>query len=237
MDTLTLIKMAHEGDKASRDRILLENSGLIWSIVRRFLNRGYESEDLFQIGCIGMLKAIDRFDTGFNVSFSTYAVPLISGEIRRFLRDDGIIKVSRTIKENQLKVYLETEKFRKDYNREPTIEELTSRCQLTGEEIITALEAAREVESIDKEIDSGDNKKQTILEKLEDQNNHEAMVINRIMVKQLLETLNERDKKIIILRYFQNKTQSEIAEIVGMTQVQVSRTEKKILEKLKKQIG
>ena len=121
MDTLTLIKMAHEGDKASRDRILLENSGLIWSIVRRFLNRGYESEDLFQIGCIGMLKAIDRFDTGFNVSFSTYAVPLISGEIRRFLRDDGIIKVSRTIKENQLKVYLETEKFRKDYNREPTI--------------------------------------------------------------------------------------------------------------------
>lgn len=237
MDTLTLIKMAHEGDKASRDRVLLENSGLIWSIVRRFLNRGYESEDLFQIGCIGMLKAIDRFDTNFNVSFSTYAVPLIAGEIRRFLRDDGIIKVSRTIKENQLKIYLETEKFRKDYNREPTIEELTSQCQLTNEEIITALEAAREVESIDKEIDTGDNKKQTILEKIEDNNNHETMVINRIMIKQLLETLDERDKKIIILRYFQNKTQSEIADMVGMTQVQVSRTEKKILEKLKKQIG
>ena len=122
MDVLSLIEMAHKGDKAARDKVLLENSGLIWSIVRRFLNRGYESEDLFQIGCIGMLKAIDRFDVNFKVAFSTYAVPLIAGEIRRFLRDDGIIKISRTIKENQLKIYLETEKFRKDNNREPTVE-------------------------------------------------------------------------------------------------------------------
>ena len=237
MDTITLIKMAHEGDKSSRDTILLENSGLIWSIVKRFLNRGYESEDLFQIGCIGMLKAIDRFDTSFDVSFSTYAVPLITGEIRRFLRDDGIIKVSRTIKENQMKIYVETERFRKDNNREPTIDELEKACELSNEEIITALDAAREVESIYRETDTGDNKSQTILEKIEDNSNHETMVLNRIMVKQLLETLNEKDKKIIILRYFQNKTQSEIADIVGMTQVQVSRTEKKILKSLKKQIG
>ncbi len=237
MDVLSLIEMAHKGDKAARDKVLLENSGLIWSIVRRFLNRGYESEDLFQIGCIGMLKAIDRFDVNFKVAFSTYAVPLIAGEIRRFLRDDGIIKISRTIKENQLKIYLETEKFRKDNNREPTVEELSKACDLTCEEIITALDASREVESIYKEIDTGDNKKQTILEKIEDESSHEVMVINRIMVKQLLETLEDTDRKIIILRYFQNKTQSEIANIVGMTQVQVSRTEKKILEKLKKQIG
>ena len=140
MDVLSLIEMAHKGDKAARDKVLLENSGLIWSIVRRFLNRGYESEDLFQIGCIGMLKAIDRFDVNFKVAFSTYAVPLIAGEIRRFLRDDGIIKISRTIKENQLKIYLETEKFRKDNNREPTVEELSKVCDLTCEEIITALE-------------------------------------------------------------------------------------------------
>ena len=230
MDVLSLIEMAHKGDKATRDKVLLENSGLIWSIVRRFLNRGYESEDLFQIGCIGMLKAIDRFDVNFKVA-------LIAGEIRRFLRDDGIIKISRTIKENQLKIYLETEKFRKDNNREPTVEELSKVCDLTCEEIITALDASREVESIYKEIDTGDNKKQTILEKIEDESSHEIMVINRIMVKQLLETLDDTDRKIIILRYFQNKTQSEIANIVGMTQVQVSRTEKKILEKLKKQIG
>ena len=229
MDVLSLIEMAHKGDKAARDKVLLENSGLIWSIVRRFLNRGYESEDLFQIGCIGMLKAIDRFDVNFKVAFSTYAVPLIAGEIRRFLRDDGIIKISRTIKENQLKIYLETEKFRKDNNREPTVEELSKVCDLTCEEIITALDASREVESIYKEIDTGD--------KIEDESSHEIMVINRIMVKQLLETLEDTDRKIIILRYFQNKTQSEIANIVGMTQVQVSRTEKKILEKLKKQIG
>lgn len=229
--------MAHEGDKQSRDKILLENTALIWSIVRRFLNRGYEGDDLFQIGCIGMLKAIDRFDTSFNVSFSTYAVPLITGEIRRFLRDDGIIKVSRTIKENQLKIYLETEKFRKDYNREPTLEELAIECGLSSEEIITALEASREVESIYKEIDGGDNKNQTIIEKIEDNKDHENMVINRIMVRQLLETLNEKERKIIILRYFQNKTQSEIAGLIGMTQVQVSRAEKKILENLKKQIG
>lgn len=237
MDIITLIKMAHEGDKQSRDKILLENTALIWSIVRRFLNRGYEGDDLFQIGCIGMLKAIDRFDTSFNVSFSTYAVPLITGEIRRFLRDDGIIKVSRTIKENQLKIYLETEKFRKDYNREPTLEELAIECGLSSEEIITALEASREVESIYKEIDGGDNKNQTIIEKIEDNKDHENMVINRIMVRQLLETLNEKERKIIILRYFQNKTQSEIAGLIGMTQVQVSRAEKKILENLKKQIG
>ena len=144
MDVLSLIEMAHKGDKAARDKVLLENSGLIWSIVRRFLNRGYESEDLFQIGCIGMLKAIDRFDVNFKVAFSTYAVPLIAGEIRRFLRDDGIIKISRTIKENQLKIYLETEKFRKDNNREPTVEELAKVCDLTCEEIITALDASRE---------------------------------------------------------------------------------------------
>ncbi|WP_302627135.1 SigB/SigF/SigG family RNA polymerase sigma factor [uncultured Eubacterium sp.] len=237
MDIITLIKMAHEGDKQSRDKILLENTALIWSIVRRFLNRGYEGDDLFQIGCIGMLKAIDRFDTSFNVSFSTYAVPLITGEIRRFLRDDGIIKVSRTIKENQLKIYLETEKFRKDNNREPTLEELARECGLSSEEIITALEASREVESIYKEIDGGDNKNQTIIEKIEDNKDHENMVINRIMVRQLLETLNEKERKIIILRYFQNKTQSEIAGLIGMTQVQVSRAEKKILENLKKQIG
>lgn len=237
MDILTLINQAHEGDKASRDRILMENTGLIWSIVKRFLNRGYDGEELFQIGCIGMLKAIDRFDMGFHVAFSTYAVPMITGEIRRFLRDDGIIKISRTIKENQIKIITETEKFRNENQREPTVEELAKCCQLTKEEVVTAMEASREVESIYRETDNGSGQNKTILDKIEDTRNPESVILNRVMIKQLLERLEERDREIIILRYFQNKTQSEVAKVTGMTQVQVSRAEKKILERMKKQIN
>lgn len=237
MDTLTLINRAHKGDKTSRDQILMENTGLIWSIVRRFLNRGHEGEDLFQIGCIGMLKAIDRFDTSFNVAFSTYAVPMITGEIRRFLRDDGIIKISRTIKENQMKIICETEKYRNENQKEPTIDELEKLCDLTREEIVTAMDASREVDSIYREIDSDSGNGQTIIDKIEDTNNTENIVLNRVMIKQMLESLNEQERKIIILRYFQNKTQTEIAQTVGMSQVQVSRAEKKILNNLKKQIN
>lgn len=237
MDTLTLINQAHAGDKESRDKVLMENTGLIWSIVKRFLNRGYEGEDLFQIGCIGMLKAIDRFDDSFNVAFSTYAVPMITGEIRRFLRDDGIIKISRKIKENQGKILTETEKFRAKYQKEPTLEELTEICELTKEDVVTAMEASREVESIYKEVENGSGDNRTVLDRIEDSKDSETMILNRVMIKQLLEQLEERDREIIILRYFQNKTQTEIAEIVGMSQVQVSRTEKKILNNMKKQFA
>ena len=141
MDTITLITQAHKGDKSSRDRILIENTALIWSIVKRFSGRGYDSEDLFQIGCIGMLKAIDRFDLGYNVSFSTYAVPLITGEIRRFLRDDGIIKISRTIKENQKLILKEREKYVEKYNEKPTIEQLAKACGLEREDVVLATSA------------------------------------------------------------------------------------------------
>lgn len=236
MDTLTLIKQAHLGDKDSRDKLLMENTGLIWSIVRRFLNRGYDKEELFQIGCIGMLKAIDRFDMEYNVAFSTYAVPLITGEIRRFLRDDGIIKISRTIKENQNKVIAETEKFREKYNKEPTIEQLAKACGLDKEDVVTAIESLKDVESIDRETESSSGNSVSIIEKIEDKNNNENIVLDRILIKQLLSTLDEIEQKIIVLRYFQNKTQSQIAEIIGKTQVQVSRMEKKILLNLKKQI-
>lgn len=238
MDTLTLIKQAHQGDKVSRDRVLTENTALIWSIVRRFLNRGYEGEDLFQIGCIGMLKAIDRFNAEYNVAFSTYAVPLIAGEIRRFLRDDGIIKISRTIKENQNKIIAETEKFRETNHVEPTIEQLSELCSLSKEDVVTAIESLRNVESIDKEVGStGDGNSVPMLERLVDKTNHENMVIDRLLIKQLLDTLEEKERNIIILRYYKNKTQSDIAKEIGITQVQVSRLEKKILEKLKKQIN
>lgn len=232
MDTLTLINRAHQGDKLARDKILIENTGLIWSIVRRFLNRGHEGEDLFQIGCIGMLKAIDRFDTEFDVAFSTYAVPMIAGEIRRFIRDDGIVKISRKIKENQMKIMHQREIYINEKKQEPTIEELEKVCDLTKEEIVMAMDASRNVESIDKEMYSKDSA-YTIMDLAEDDTNIEETVLNKIMVQQLMDMLESKERKIINLRYFKNKTQSQVAKEMGMTQVQVSRLEKKILNSMR----
>ena len=232
MDTLTLINRAHQGDKLARDKILIENTGLIWSIVRRFLNRGHEGEDLFQIGCIGMLKAIDRFDTKFDVAFSTYAVPMIAGEIRRFIRDDGIVKISRKIKENQMKIMHQREIYINEKKQEPTIEELEKICDLTKEEIVMAMDASRNVESIDKEMYSKDSA-YTLMDLAEDDTNIEETVLNKIMVQQLMDMLESKERKIINLRYFKNKTQSQVAKEMGMTQVQVSRLEKKILKSMR----
>ena len=232
MDTLTLINRAHQGDKLARDKILIENTGLIWSIVRRFLNRGHEGEDLFQIGCIGMLKAIDRFDTEFDVAFSTYAVPMIAGEIRRFIRDDGIVKISRKIKENQMKIMHQREIYINEKKQEPTIEELEKVSDLTKEEIVMAMDASRNVESIDKEMYSKDSA-YTLMDLAEDDTNIEETVLNKIMVQQLMDMLESKERKIINLRYFKNKTQSQVAKEMGMTQVQVSRLEKKILNSMR----
>ena len=232
MDTLTLINRAHQGDKLARDKILIENTGMIWSIVRRFLNRGHEGEDLFQIGCIGMLKAIDRFDTEFDVAFSTYAVPMIAGEIRRFIRDDGIVKISRKIKENQMKIMHQREIYINEKKQEPTIEELEKVCDLTKEEIVMAMDASRNVESIDKEMYSKDSA-YTLMDLAEDDTNIEETVLNKIMVQQLMDMLESKERKIINLRYFKNKTQSQVAKEMGMTQVQVSRLEKKILNSMR----
>ena len=232
MDTLTLINRAHQGDKLARDKILIENTGLIWSIVRRFLNRGHEGEDLFQIGCIGMLKAIDRFDTEFDVAFSTYAVPMIAGEIRRFIRDDGIVKISRKIRENQMKIMHQREIYINEKKQEPTIEELEKVCNLTKEEIVMAMDASRNVESIDKEMYSKDSA-YTLMDSAEDDTNIEETVLNKIMVQQLMDMLESKERKIINLRYFKNKTQSQVAKEMGMTQVQVSRLEKKILNSMR----
>lgn len=232
MDTLTLINRAHQGDKLARDKILIENTGLIWSIVRRFLNRGHEGEDLFQIGCIGMLKAIDRFDTEFDVAFSTYAVPMIAGEIRRFIRDDGIVKISRKIKENQMKIMHQREIYINEKKQEPTIEELEKVCDLTKEEIVMAMDVSRNVESIDKEMYSKDSA-YTLMDLAEDDTNIEETVLNKIMVQQLMDMLESKERKIINLRYFKNKTQSQVAKEMGMTQVQVSRLEKKILNSMR----
>lgn len=249
MDNLEMIKLAHEGDKEARDLLVNENMGLIWSIVKRFSGRGYEMEDLFQIGCIGILKAIDKFDMSYNVQFSTYAVPMITGEIKRFLRDDGIIKISRTLKENSYKISRTVNFLSSKLNREPTIDEIASELNMNREDIIMTMESNVEVESIHKTIYQSDGNEIYLVDKLAENgidNKNERIdvfadrekenLINHMLLKELMEKLNPREKELICMRYFNDKTQMEVAKVFGISQVQVSRMEKKILLKMRQEI-
>lgn len=233
METLELIRKAHEGDKEARDRIVSENVGLIWSIVRRFKGRGCDMEDLFQIGCIGILKAIDKFDLSYDVKFSTYAVSLISGEIKRFLRDDGMVKVSRSLKENGWKIKLASERLSQQYGREATIDEIATATELSTEDIVMAMEANVEVESIYKSVYQNDGNEIFLVDKLPEEKDENEKMLNHMLLKQLLEELGEEEKKLIDLRYFREMTQVQVAKILGISQVQVSRMEKKILMKMR----
>lgn len=233
MDTIELIELAHNGDKEARDKLVSDNLGLIWSIVRRFANRGHEMDDLFQIGSIGLMKAIDKFDPTFEVKFSTYAVPMITGEIKRFLRDDGMIKVSRSLKETAGKARITREKLNNQIGREPTIEEIAAEIGVTGEELVMAMESGAEIESLYKTIYQGDGNSIFLIDKLEENDNKHEEVINRIVLKELIESLDEKEQEIIRLRYFMDKTQTEIAKEIGISQVQVSRLEKKILKNMR----
>lgn len=233
----TSIRKAQAGDKAERDDLVAANVGLIYMVLKRFHNRGYEQEDLFQIGAIGLLKAIDKFDLSRDLSFSTYAVPMIIGEIRRFLRDDGIIHVSRQIKDNARKIAMVKEEWKKMDNSDPTLEDLEKATGLTADEIVLAVEATTEVESIYQPIgNSNDGNQMTLAEQLEDSGKNETELINRITVVQMLDSLGERERKLIELRYMEGKTQSESASVLGMNQVAVSRMEKRILLQLRKQL-
>lgn len=231
--TIDLIHKSHDGDEEAKRRLVEENVGLIWCVVKRFLGRGIESEDLFQIGSIGLLKAIDKFDFTFQVRFSTYAVPMISGEIQRFLRDDGMIKVSRGLKEISYKAFQMKEKLQDQLGREPFIEELAEAIQVEKEELVMAMEASVEVESLYKPIYQKDGNEVTLMEKIEETDAYEDRVLNRMLLAQLLEELGAKERKLIYLRYFENKTQTEIGNILGISQVQVSRMEKKILQKMR----
>ena len=206
-NTIALIRKSHEGDEAARARLVEENTGLIWCVARRFYGRGIEPEDLFQIGSIGLLKAIDKFDLSFDVKFSTYAVPMISGEIKRFLRDDGIIKVSRSLKEIAYKAYLATEKIREKEGREPGIEEIAREIDVEKEELVLALEAGSEVESLQKTIYQGEGNEILLMDKIVEEEEREEEILNHLFLKQLLNELDERDRELIYLRYFANKTQ------------------------------
>jgi len=235
--TIALIRKSHDGDEEARTQLFEENVGLIWCVVRRFLGRGVESEDLFQIGSIGLLKAIDKFDFTFDVKFSTYAVPMISGEIQRFLRDDGIIKVSRSLKELAYKAFVVREKLQDELNREPTLEELAKDMKVEKEELTMAMEASSEVESLYRPVYQKDGNEVPLLEKLEERECQEERVLNRMLLSQLLEELGKEERQLIYLRYFSNKTQTEIGQELGISQVQVSRMEKRILKRMRDMVS
>ena len=235
--TIALIRKSHDGDEEASAQLVEENVGLIWCVVRRFLGRGVESDDLFQIGSIGLLKAIDKFDFAFDVKFSTYAVPMISGEIQRFLRDDGIIKVSRSLKEMAYKAFLAREKLQERLNREPTLEELANDMGVEKEELTMAMEASSEVESLYKPVYQKDGNEVPLLEKLEERECQEERVLNRMLLSQLLDELGKEERQLIYLRYFSNKTQTEIGQELGISQVQVSRMEKKILKRMRDMVS
>ena len=204
-DNLQLLRLAKEGDMTARNRLITENMGLVVSVAKRYIGRGQDLEDLVQIGLIGLIKAVDRFDMSYDVMFSTYSVPLIQGEIRRFLRDDGIVKVSRNLKT----IHYKAEKFRQEFQRtngrEPTVEEICEQTGSTLEDLVMAMESAAEISDID---DMGE---------LQNSRREEDIVVEKLYVKQLLDTLSDKEKKLITLRYFREKTQGETGRILGMS--------------------
>ncbi len=234
-NSIEAIKKVQAGDKHELERMIRDNNGLIWSIVKRFNGRGYELEDLYQIGCMGFIKSIKRFDTNYDVKLSTYAVPYMIGEIKRYIRDDGPIKVSRSIKELGMKIReLQRESVNKT-GKELSIEELEKELKISKEDIGLALEANHTVESIDGKCYTNhkDGNSIHLIEKISTDKNEEECITNKLAIKQLIEGLADRDKEIIFLRFYKDKTQSQVAKILGITQVQVSRLERKILENMK----
>lgn len=236
---MKIIEKAQNGSKEDMTQLLEANNGLIWSIVRRFNGRGYEIEDLYQIGCIGFIKAIQRFDTSFEVRLSTYAVPYILGEIKRFIRDDGPIKVSRSIKELNIKIIeLQKEYFNK-HGIDITLEEISKELKISKEEITMALDSTRPVDSIEnaKFTDNKTDKTISILEQLSTGKDEQSEITNKIAIKNLINELDNKEKEIIMLRYYKQKTQMQVSKIMGITQVQVSRIERKILDNMRRKLS
>ncbi len=235
-ETMNLIDRAHQGDKEARDRLVLDNMGLIWSIVRRFAGRGHDLEDLFQIGSIGLMKAIDKFDLSYEVRFSTYAVPMIAGEVKRFLRDDGMIKVSRSLKEMAIKARAARESLTCALGREPTVEEIAKEMGVSKEEVAASMEAGAEVESLYKTIQKEDENGLCLMDKIEDENQDQERLLNHMVLKELIRGLEAKEREIILRRYFENQTQTEIAKALNISQVQVSRLEKRILKQMRERM-
>ncbi len=232
------IKKAQEGDKFELERLIRQNNGLIWSIVKRFYGRGYDAEDLYQIGCMGFIKSIKRFDTTFEVKLSTYCVPYILGEIKRFIRDDGPIKISRSIKDLAIKI----KELQKEYSKKGkdiSIEQIAKELKLSKEDIIFAMESSNTVESFEANImkdSSSDDKKISLIDRIATDKNEEEVITNKLVLQDIIEKLENKEKEVILLRFFKEKTQTEVAKILGITQVQVSRIERKTLARMKQKL-
>ena len=235
-DNIQLLRLAKSGDKDSLDKLVRKNMPLVSAISKKFLNRGYEYEDIFQIGCIGLVKAVNNFNEDFNVKFSTYAVPMIMGEIKRFLRDDGIIKVSRSVKNIAKKLHYDKETLTKKLNREPTIEELSKFSKIDTDDILFATESASNMQYLYDVIHQDDGSPVLLIDKLS-QDSNDADFIDKIALKEALKDLDKNSRQIIFLRYFKDKTQIEVAKMLGISQVQVSRIEKKVLKVMKEKLS
>jgi RNA polymerase sporulation-specific sigma factor len=228
-----LLIKAQAGDKQARERLINCNLRLVFNLVQRFANRGYEIEDLFQIGTIGLIKAIDKFDTNYNVKFSTYAVPMIIGEIRRFLRDDNPVKVSRSLKETAYKVNKCRDTLTKELGREPKISEIAEILDIEVEDIVAALEAVQTPTSIHETLYQDDGDPIYVLDQLTKDSDEEAHWFDKLALKEILNKLPVKEREVLLLRFFQDKTQTEVAETVGLSQVQVSRIERQALRRIK----
>ena len=224
---------AQNGNQEMMSKLIEENNGLIWSIVKRFKDRGYELEDLYQIGSIGFIKAIKRFDTSFDVKLSTYAVPYILGEIKRFIRDDGSVKVSRSIKELAIKIRDIQSRYLREKGEEISIVEIAKELKISKEEVAVAIDSLKPTVSIYDDSYSNEEGGISYIDALDTGIDEAEQLANKIVIKEMIEKLNERDRQIIMLRYYKNKTQMEVAKILGVSQVQVSRIEKKILNSMK----
>ncbi len=232
-ETMELIQLSQNGDREAKNKLVENNIGLIRSVLRGFMNRGYEVDDLFQIGSIGLLKAIDKFDTSFNVKFSTYAVPMIVGEIKRFLRDDGLIKVSRSLKQVAGQAKRAEDMLSKRLGREPTIQEISEEINVEAEEVVMALESSYHPEYLYNVIHQDDGAPLYLIDKISIDEDSQEEILDSIFLKEILNKLEPRDRQVIILRYFKDKTQTEVAKELGISQVQVSRIEKRIIDDIR----
>lgn len=234
-ETLEFVEEAKNGSVEAKDKLIQGNFPLIKSIVKNFQNKGVDYEDLYQIGCVGFLKAINNFDVKFDVKFSTYAVPMIAGEIKRYLRDDGNIKISRAIKTLWLKIKSYVDVYEKLHNESPTIDEIAKALSVTPEEVVYAQDASKQILSLDAQIDETSNNSQSVLDRVVEEDKSEIL-LDKLLLKEAISLLPEREKKIVLLRYYRGKTQSEVAMMLGVSQVQISRLETKIIDKLKNKI-
>lgn len=232
-ETLKLIDLAQHGDKAASEQLITNNSPLIKSVIRRYKNKGVEYDDLYQLGCVGFIKAVKNFSTEYEVRFSTYAVPMIAGEVKRFLRDDGPIKVSRGTKSTAIKIAKFIDEYKREHGESPTIDTIAKQFELEPQEVVFAMDANKYPVSI---YDSNDDNSRTLIDKLQTSENEDEK-LDKMMLKKIIGELSPRDKKIILLRYFADKTQSEVARVLDVSQVQISRLESKILGRIREKYG